>query len=125
MATVTGVRVLEHKETPGLGDKIELRINDWILDFKNQIYNADIAPNWAVKKDGGQFDQFTGATITPRAVVNAVKLSVEYYLANQTTIFNAANACVTNNTVNTVANNAADTDTNADALAEKTSHSDE
>lgn len=92
-ATVTGVRVLEHKETPGLGDKIDLRISDWVLDFDNQIFTADIASNWAVKKDGGQFDQFTGATITPRAVVNAIKLSVEYYLGNQTVIFNAANAC--------------------------------
>jgi len=94
-ATVTGVRVLEHKETPGLGDKIDLRISNWVLDFDNQTYNAEIATNWAVKKDGGQFDQFTGATITPRAVVNAVKLSAEYYLANQDAIFKAANSCAT------------------------------
>jgi electron transport complex protein RnfG len=96
-AKVTGVRILEHKETPGLGDKIDLRISNWVLDFDNQIYNAEIATNWAVKKDGGQFDQFTGATITPRAVVNAVKLSVEYYLANKATIFKAPNACSVNN----------------------------
>lgn len=96
-AKVTGVRVLEHKETPGLGDKIDLRISNWVLDFDNQIYNADIATNWAVKKDGGQFDQFTGATITPRAVVSAVKLSVEYYIANQAAIFKAPNACSVNN----------------------------
>ncbi len=101
-AKVTGVRVLGHKETPGLGDKIDLRINNWIVDFDNQIYTAETDSNWAVKKDGGQFDQFTGATITPRAVVNAVKLSIEYYLANQTTIFNAPNACATNNSVNTM-----------------------
>jgi electron transport complex protein RnfG len=96
-AKVAGVRVLEHKETPGLGDKIDLRISNWVLDFNNQIYNADIATNWAVKKDGGQFDQFTGATITPRAVVSAVKLSVEYYIANQAAIFKAPNACSVNN----------------------------
>lgn len=96
-AKVTGVRVLEHKETPGLGDKIDLRINNWVLDFDNQVYSAEIATNWAVKKDGGQFDQFTGATITPRAVVNAVKLSVEYYLANQAAIFKAPNACSLDN----------------------------
>ena len=101
-ATVTGVRVLEHKETPGLGDKIDLRINNWVLDFDNQIYNAEIATNWAVKKDGGQFDQFTGATITPRAVVNAVKLSIDYYLANQAAIFDAVNECA----VNTISENA-------------------
>lgn len=105
-ATVTGVRILDHKETPGLGDKIDLRINNWVLDFNNQIYTAEIASNWAVKKDGGQFDQFTGATITPRAVVNAVKASVEYYLANKAAIFSAANGCSLNNTVNTVAENA-------------------
>ena len=95
-ATVTGVRVLEHKETPGLGDKVDLRISNWVLDFDNQSYNAEIATNWAVKKDGGQFDQFTGATITPRAVVNAVKLSIEYYLENQAAIFNAVNECAVN-----------------------------
>lgn len=106
-AKVTGVRILEHKETPGLGDKIDLRISNWVLDFDNQIYSADIATNWAVKKDGGQFDQFTGATITPRAVVNAVKLSVEYYLANQTSIFKAKNGCAANNnSVNTIAESA-------------------
>jgi electron transport complex protein RnfG len=105
-ATVTGVRILDHKETPGLGDKIDLRINNWVLDFNNQIYTTEIASNWAVKKDGGQFDQFTGATITPRAVVNAVKSSVEYYLANKTAIFSAANGCSLNNSVNTVVENA-------------------
>ena len=66
------------------------------MDFNNQTYSAEIATNWAVKKDGGQFDQFTGATITPRAVVSAVKLSVEYYLANQAAIFNAVNECAVN-----------------------------
>lgn len=95
-AIITGVRVLEHRETPGLGDKIDLRISNWILDFNNQLYSADVASNWAVKKDGGQFDQFTGATITPRAVVNAVKLSAEYYIANQSAIFKASNECATN-----------------------------
>jgi electron transport complex protein RnfG len=95
-ATVTGVRVLEHKETPGLGDKVDLRISNWVLDFDNQSYSEEIATNWAVKKDGGQFDQFTGATITPRAVVSAVKLSIDYYLANQAAIFNAVNECAVN-----------------------------
>jgi electron transport complex protein RnfG len=79
-----------------LGDKVDLRISNWVLDFDNQSYNAEIATNWAVKKDGGQFDQFTGATITPRAVVNAVKLSIEYYLENQAAIFNAVNECAVN-----------------------------
>lgn len=92
-AKVTGVRILEHKETPGLGDKIDLRISDWVLDFNNQLYSEDRSSIWAVKKDGGQFDQFTGATITPRAVVKAVKLSAQYYIANQDSIFGGDNGC--------------------------------
>lgn len=71
--TVLGSRVTEHHETPGLGDKIELRHSEWITHFANKVINGTSDSRWAVKKDGGDFDQFTGATITPRAVVNAVK----------------------------------------------------
>ncbi|HHG9494568.1 TPA: electron transport complex subunit RsxG [Citrobacter farmeri] len=71
--TVLGTRVTEHHETPGLGDKIELRLSDWITGFSGKKIQSDNDSHWAVKKDGGDFDQFTGATITPRAVVNAVK----------------------------------------------------
>ncbi len=71
--TVLGTRVTEHHETPGLGDKIDIRISDWITHFTGQTVTDSQDTRWAVKKDGGQFDQFTGATITPRAVVNAVK----------------------------------------------------
>lgn len=71
--TVLGVRVTEHHETPGLGDKIETRISDWITHLSGKKIESPNAPKWAVKKDGGEFDQFTGATITPRAVVNATK----------------------------------------------------
>lgn len=70
---VLGARVTEHHETPGLGDKIETRLSDWITHFAGKTIGGSDDPSWAVKKDGGQFDQFTGATITPRAVVNAVK----------------------------------------------------
>lgn len=73
---VSGVRVLKHAETPGLGDKIEIAKNDWVLSFNGKSLNADTDKLWAVKKDGGEFDQFTGATITPRAVVGAVKNAV-------------------------------------------------
>ncbi|MDM7860021.1 electron transport complex subunit RsxG [Alteromonas sp. ASW11-36] len=73
--TITGVRVLDHKETPGLGDKINLRISDWILSFNGKVVSPDNAALWDVKKNGGQFDQFTGATITPRAVVKQVELT--------------------------------------------------
>ncbi|MDX1392024.1 MAG: electron transport complex subunit RsxG [Rheinheimera sp.] len=71
--TVLGTRVLKHQETPGLGDKIEARRSDWILAFSGKAVTEDNADAWAVRKEGGDFDQFTGATITPRAVINAVR----------------------------------------------------
>ena len=80
---VLGVRVIEHHETPGLGDKIERRISNWILGFTNQPINEHNLSEWAVKKDGGKFDQFSGATITPRAVVNQTKRSALIMLNNQ------------------------------------------
>ncbi|MFQ3218912.1 MAG: electron transport complex protein RnfG [Paraglaciecola sp.] len=92
---VTAVRVLKHRETPGLGDKVDLRISDWILSFSGKTLTTDNDNLWAVKKDGGQFDQFTGATITPRSVVKAVKRAVQYYQIHQTELFSAANACDT------------------------------
>ncbi|PHM47900.1 electron transport complex subunit RsxG [Xenorhabdus miraniensis] len=75
---VLGVRVTEHHETPGLGDKIDTRISDWIEVFSGKKVMSKGDHNWAVKKDGGEFDQFTGATITPRAVVSAVKRTALY-----------------------------------------------
>lgn len=71
--TVLGVRVLSHSETPGLGDRIERARDDWITDFEDRRLGAPPAGRWAVQKDGGVFDQFSGATVTPRAVVRAVK----------------------------------------------------
>jgi electron transport complex protein RnfG len=77
--TVGGVRVLEHHETPGLGDKIDERKDDWIIDqFTGKSIGNPPLEDWAVKRDGGEFDQFTGATITPRSVVNAVKNTLLY-----------------------------------------------
>lgn len=70
--TILGVRVLSHAETPGLGDKIEIAKDDWILSFNEQSLSSLTKTQWAVKKDGGTFDQFTGATITPRAIVKQV-----------------------------------------------------
>ena len=80
---VTGVRVLQHKETPGLGDKIETRRSDWIKSFDGTSLTSPRAEKWAVKRDGGDFDQFTGATITPRAVVKAVKNTLQYHQLNK------------------------------------------
>lgn len=74
---ISGVRTLNHLETPGLGDKIEIAKHDWILNFNGRDLTSQNLQSWAVKKDGGDFDQFTGATITPRAVVSAVKNTLE------------------------------------------------
>ncbi|MBF7729765.1 electron transport complex subunit RsxG [Pseudomonas sp. N040] len=79
---LAGVRVIRHKETPGLGDKIELAKSDWIRSFAGKSLDSP-ADGWAVKKDGGQFDQFAGATITPRAVVKAVHQALQYFDAHQ------------------------------------------
>ena len=67
---VMGLRVTKHSETPGLGDDLDLNVSDWILSFNHQSLDSIV---WKVKKDGGDFNQFSGATITPRAVVAAVK----------------------------------------------------
>jgi electron transport complex protein RnfG len=68
-----GVRVVAHKETPGLGDKVEESRSDWIFSFNGKSLSNPALAGWKVRKDGGQFDQFTGATITPRAIVSGVK----------------------------------------------------
>lgn len=85
--TLAGVRVLGHKETPGLGDKIEVEKSDWILGFNTKSLQSPTDTGWAVRKDGGEFDQFTGATITPRAVVKAVKNTLTWSQQHFTTLF--------------------------------------
>jgi electron transport complex protein RnfG len=70
--SLAGVRIVQHKETPGLGDKIELSRSNWVRSFDGRSLGNPPEPRWKVRKDGGEFDQFTGATITPRAVVHAV-----------------------------------------------------
>lgn len=85
--SIAGVRVLLHKETPGLGDKIELKKHQWILSFNDKNLNVPVIEEWKVKKDGGVFDQFAGATITPRAVVGQVKRVLEFVAANQQNLF--------------------------------------
>ncbi|MFO6422072.1 electron transport complex subunit RsxG [Motilimonas sp. KMU-193] len=91
--SVAGVRVLEHKETPGLGDKIELTKSDWITKFNGLLVESEDDPRWAVKKDGGQFDAFTGATITPRAIVGAVKNALIFYQQNHDNLYQQAGNC--------------------------------
>ena len=91
--SVSGVRVLKHQETPGLGDKVELRKSDWISSFNGKKMLSDNDSRWAVAKDGGMFDQFTGATITPRAVVKAVKKTVIYFKDNKLSLLASKNSC--------------------------------
>ncbi len=81
--TLAGVRVIAHRETPGLGDGIDDDRSDWIRGFEGLSLTNPEPAQWAVKRDGGAFDQFTGATITPRAVVAAVKRTLEYYTLHQ------------------------------------------
>ncbi len=85
--TLCGVRVTSHKETPGLGDAIEVERNDWILGFYGRALDNPPPDGWAVKRDGGEFDQFTGATVTPRAVVEAVRLALEFFAKHKSFLF--------------------------------------
>lgn len=85
--SLAGVRVLAHKETPGLGDYIDIAHSDWIKHFDDQSLAKTPEEFWKVKKDGGHFDYMAGATITPRAVVKAVHKALQYFSANKDTLF--------------------------------------
>lgn len=85
--SLSGVRVVGHRETPGLGDAIDETRSDWIHVFDGKSLDNPEAAGWAVRKDGGSFDQLTGATITPRAVVKAVRNALLYYRQHQETLF--------------------------------------
>lgn len=87
---IIGLRVIEHKETPGLGDKIDIKKSDWIKSFKGRSLVNTPEQAWAVKKDGGDIDQLTGATITPRAIVNAVHRGLIYFKENQSELLQAS-----------------------------------
>ena len=81
-----GVRVLKHAETPGLGDKIEIKKDPWVKGFDGKSLGDPTPDKWGVKKDNGVFDQFAGATITPRAVVKAVKGGLDFFAAHKSEI---------------------------------------
>ena len=85
--TVAGVRVVAHRETPGLGDKVDIRKSDWVTDFNSRSLADPALPGWNVKKDGGVFDQFTGATVTPRAVILATRRALEYVNLHRAKLF--------------------------------------
>lgn len=85
--TLSGVRVTAHQETPGLGDKIETARSNWIYSFSGRSLGNPREDDWKVKKDGGIFDQFTGATVTPRAIVKAVHRALHYYQQHRDALF--------------------------------------
>jgi electron transport complex protein RnfG len=87
VGTVTGVRVLEHRETPGLGDRIEASKTDWILQFKGRSLTNPAEASWAIRRDGGEFDQLTGASITPRAVIGAIRETLVYFKQHPDLVF--------------------------------------
>ena len=85
--TLAGVRVVKHRETPGLGDAVEASRSDWIMGFTGKSLHDPAEKRWKVKRDGGDFDQFTGATITPRAVVKTVHTALVYFNKHQAKLF--------------------------------------
>lgn len=87
--TVTGVRVLEHRETPGLGDRIETTKSDWVLQFDGRSLRDPEAAMWAIRGDGGQFDQLTGASVTPRSVIKAIRETLTWFEVNRDAVFAA------------------------------------
>jgi len=84
---ISGVRILQHRETPGLGDKIEPARSDWVFQFDGHSIGDPVAPQWAIKVDGGDFDQLTGASITPRAIIKAIRDTLLYFDAHRDEIF--------------------------------------
>jgi electron transport complex protein RnfG len=87
---ITGVRVVSHRETPGLGDLIDIRKSDWILQFDGKSIDDPPAAGWAVRKDDGVFDSITGATVTPRAVIRAVHNTLLYFASHREELIDAA-----------------------------------
>jgi electron transport complex protein RnfG len=87
--TLAGVRVLEHRETPGLGDAIEARRSNWILGFEGRSLGNPEPLRWKVRRDGGDFDQFAGATVTPRAVVQSVYEALVFFKDRRDRLFEA------------------------------------
>jgi len=84
---IAGVRVTQQRETPGLGDSIDTRYSDWVLGFNYRSLGNPKVAKWTVKRNGGDFDQFTGATISPRAVVKAVRRALEYERDHRTALY--------------------------------------
>ena len=84
---LTGIHVLEHRETPGLGDLVETSKTDWAQQFPGRSIGDPVTAGWAIRRDGGTFDQLTGASVTPRAIVKAVHETLEYFAENRDALF--------------------------------------
>lgn len=87
--TVTGIHVLEHRETPGLGDLVESGKSDWAAQFQGRRLGDPPLPAWRIRRDGGEFDQLTGASVTPRAIVKAVRQTLQYFDSHRDAVFAA------------------------------------
>lgn len=85
--TISGVRILHQTETPGLGARIDQSKSDWVYQFDGKSLGNPVSAGWAIRRDGGQFDQLTGASVTPRAVVNAIRETLDWFQAHRDTLF--------------------------------------
>jgi electron transport complex protein RnfG len=92
---ITGVHVLEHRETPGLGDRVETGKSDWAQQFAGRSLTDPTPDGWEIKGDGGVFDQLTGASVTPRAIVNAIRETLLYFASNSDQVFAASDPAET------------------------------
>jgi Na+-translocating ferredoxin:NAD+ oxidoreductase subunit G len=103
--SIAGVRILDHHETPGLGDKIDIKKAPWVLAFNGKSNKSPELWRWKVKKDGGDFDQFAGATITPRAVVNQIRRVLEFVDTHRDELFQKKPGTTADNIESTATNN--------------------
>jgi electron transport complex protein RnfG len=87
---VTGVRIVEHRETPGLGDRIDQSRSDWVYQFDGRSLGDPVEARWLLDVDGGDFDQLTGASVTPRAVIKAIRDTLLYFNAHREELFTVA-----------------------------------
>jgi electron transport complex protein RnfG len=85
--TISGVRIVEHRETPGLGDRIHQSRSDWVHQFDGRSLTDPVEARWLLEVDGGEFDQITGASVTPRAIIKAVRDTLLYFDENRDELF--------------------------------------
>lgn len=85
--TISGVRIVEHRETPGLGDRIHQSRSDWVYQFDGRSLLDPVEERWLLEVDGGDFDQITGASVTPRAIIKAIRETLLYFDANRDELF--------------------------------------